>query len=199
MGPDSEHTSDSSLAERVLALVKDAWPLGPKEYASIERSFNVQFSAHTERGAVLAAVAIVDAKLAALLKSRMIDSNLKTGFFKEGGTIGGLGVRTRLAYLLGLISKTMFQLLEIIREIRNKFAHSELDVGFAHADVQKLMLKFPSAKEIHEVNWPAFKNIATARYDVSQDSYRFISICVVLSMLISFAKFESKPPSPPRF
>jgi hypothetical protein len=49
-----------------------------------------------------------------------------------------LSQRIAIAYAFGLISKPMYQDFELIRKIRNHFAHHPLDTTFATAEVQKL-------------------------------------------------------------
>jgi len=53
--------------------------------------------------------------------------------------------KARLAYILGLINKTVLEDLEQIYEIRNKFAHS-FDASFAYTKVLDFVRKLSTAK-----------------------------------------------------
>lgn len=61
--------------------------------------------------------------------------------------------KARLAYILGLINKTILNNLEQIHEIRNEFGHS-FEASFANAKVLKFVRKLSTAKgqEITEYN-----------------------------------------------
>lgn len=49
---------------------------------------------------------------------------------KDGGSIGGLVLRAKFAYALGLISNGCMQNVERVAEIRNTFAHKLDEVSF---------------------------------------------------------------------
>src|SRR5262249_53468695 len=87
-----------------------------------KRMFHEKFSMHTERGAALSAAADLDEELTVTIKKHMIDSSLKAMMFKEGRPLGNFGTKIQVAYLLGIISKLIFEELEVVKEIRNKLA-----------------------------------------------------------------------------
>jgi hypothetical protein len=55
--------------------------------------------------------------------------------FQSSGPFGAFTSKIRMAYLMGLISEEFFQNLEIMREIRNRFAH-HTEVG--SFDIQEM-------------------------------------------------------------
>src|SRR5690606_17733970 len=68
-----------------------------------------------------------------LLKGFMVDDPSKVKKLLEGGTnapLGSLSAKTLGAYCLGLISEDEFADIEIIRDVRNKFAHRLLEATF---------------------------------------------------------------------
>lgn len=71
--------------------------------------------------------------------------------------------KARLAYILGLINKTVLKDLEQIHEIRNKFGHS-FEASFAYTKVLKFVRKLSTANG-HEVT--------------EKNSYEFYSIALV--------------------
>jgi hypothetical protein len=72
--------------------------------------------------------------------------------------------KARLAYILGLIDKTVLNDLEQIHEIRNKFSHS-FEASFAHTKVLKFVRKLSTAKgqEVTEKNSDKFYESAGAK------------------------------------
>jgi len=80
-----------------------------------KRMFHEKFSMHTERGAALSAAADLDEELTVTIKKHMIDSSLKAMMFKEGRPLGNFGTKIQVAYLLGIISKLIFEELEVVK------------------------------------------------------------------------------------
>lgn len=81
----------------------------------------------SDRSCVIVAAAFLDDELRFLLEvflaastSKNEDSNLFSGI----GPLSSFGNRTLLSRRLGLISQTEYRTLQIIRDIRNKFAHN---------------------------------------------------------------------------
>ena len=89
---------------------------------------------------------------AALVTTSYLDAGLRTllaAFFRESsvanrlldstrGALGTFASRADLAYALGLIPKPLYQDVMRIAEIRNKFAHTHLEVTFDSDDVRGL-------------------------------------------------------------
>ena len=77
------------------------------------------------RGAVLVAVARVDAALEHLLQALMAPApNRGDGLFLPDRPLGSLGVKVALARRLGLIDPAVERALSALRKLRNDFAHS---------------------------------------------------------------------------
>lgn len=97
---------------------------------------------------VLISTSFLDQCLASLLEKYFIESSntVQKLLDARGGTLGTFSSRSDLSYCLGLISKSLYQNLKIVGEIRNTFAHSHLNLSFGDADVAKLVnsLTFPS-------------------------------------------------------
>jgi DNA-binding MltR family transcriptional regulator len=146
MEDETSKESSISTAEGVLrGISKLSVSVG------LEDTFNEMFSMHTERGAVLNAAALVDEALAHAIQGYMIRSSLKEYMFSPGRAFGDLGVRIRLAYLMGVISKNTYNELEVVREIRNRFAHDHNVKNFAHAAIAAHAAKFefiPALKSV---------------------------------------------------
>jgi hypothetical protein len=86
--------------------------------------FLAEFNKETERGAALTAAAFLDDLLQKVIEAFLIKNksgkSLSDGF---NAPLGTLSARIAACHALGLISDTEFQECELIRKIRNEFAH----------------------------------------------------------------------------
>jgi hypothetical protein len=55
--------------------------------------------------------------------------------------LGTLATRIKAAFAMGLISREQFEDLEILRRIRNEFAHNWEEVSLEHGDLKSLVGK----------------------------------------------------------
>lgn len=98
-------------------------------------------NAESPRGAVLTAASILDALLEGLLRAFLAPNpgskKLLDGFNAPFGTFSS---KIAAAHALGLIPSSDFQDLELIRKIRNEFAH-EIHVSFDSPSVMGLCVK----------------------------------------------------------
>jgi DNA-binding MltR family transcriptional regulator len=82
------------------------------------------FEKESDRGSALIAVAWVDDALEACLKSRFRDEKtIVDSLLRQDGPLGSFSSRIKTAYLLGLITASLYSDLERMRGIRNDFAH----------------------------------------------------------------------------
>lgn len=87
--------------------------------------------------AILAGV-FIDELLRMLLESFLVaDAKVQKELFSPERPLSTLSARTKMAYSLGLISKVAYDDIEIIRNIRNAFAHSLHGISFEHELVRK--------------------------------------------------------------
>jgi mannitol operon repressor len=86
--------------------------------------FLAEFQKETDRGAALVGAALIDTRLESLLRSHLLQSKA-TEELLEGGNapLGTFSSRIRMSYALGLITELEFKECEIIRRVRNDFAH----------------------------------------------------------------------------
>jgi DNA-binding MltR family transcriptional regulator len=93
----------------------------------------------TARGCALVAGALLDERLLKLIQARMISraaANKFDSFFEGHGPLATFAARTRLAYLLGFIAGNVYQDICVIRDIRNRFAHSSEDFDFSVDEIK---------------------------------------------------------------
>ncbi|SYZ53810.1 hypothetical protein CPBF367_18870 [Xanthomonas arboricola pv. juglandis] len=93
-------------------------------------NFLADFNKETERGAALAAAAMLDELLSRVIESFLIQNKgskaLLDGF---NAPLGAFSARIAAAFALGLISEAEHRECDLIRKVRNAFAH-EIKVSF---------------------------------------------------------------------
>jgi len=86
------------------------------------------------RAAVIIASAFLDAQLKAILLNSFIDDRKAVEELLDSD-LSTFSSRTKTAYCMGLISKSMFHDLSVIRKIRNKFAHQMHGYSFDEPEI----------------------------------------------------------------
>jgi len=96
------------------------------------QAFFTEFYEESPRGAVIIAIVLFDAQLEKLLENQFIcePKSIKLLFDEKSGSLSNFYGKTELAYRLGLIDKEAFNDLNIIRKIRNEFAHNMINLSF---------------------------------------------------------------------
>ena len=104
------------------------------------RGFAEELKKESPRAAVILGASFLDIKLRELIASFLIDNRVVDSLL--GGIDGGeaplstFSSRTKLAYCLGLLTKDEYDDLNMIRKIRNEFAHKLHNLSF---DDQKVV------------------------------------------------------------
>lgn len=115
--------------------------------------FLADFNKETERGTALAAAAMLDEQLARIIESFLIPNRgrkaLLDGF---NAPLGTFSARIASSFALGLVSEVEYRECELIRKVRNEFAH-QIKVSFKTEKVASLcaLLQF-SAKSYGDVH-----------------------------------------------
>ncbi len=90
----------------------------------------------SDRAAALIVAAWVDDALTEMVINHLIqDEKLIEEMFRPMGPLGSFSSKIHLAYLTGTISKMVHENLEIIRNIRNDFAHSRTHLRFSDQSI----------------------------------------------------------------
>lgn len=104
---------------------------------------------HDDRGLVLTIAAFAEDTLELLLLNYLREpkqaKELVNGF---NAPLGTFSARIKAAYVFGLVRKDGYQTLEILRKIRNRFAHNWDGVSLDRQDIESLINQFsPSRRE----------------------------------------------------
>lgn len=94
-------------------------------------AFLAEFQKETDRGAALVGAALIDTRLERLLRSHFIESKVADELIDSGNApLGSFNSRIKMSYALGLITELEFKECEIIRRVRNDFAHGVHGLSF---------------------------------------------------------------------
>jgi DNA-binding MltR family transcriptional regulator len=95
------------------------------------QDFRTSLIHESDRGSVLMAAAFIEDKLTCLLESYFIENKkVCKQLLKGNGALATFSSKIDLTFLLGLISKNIFNDLHILRKIRNDFAHTASNISF---------------------------------------------------------------------
>jgi DNA-binding MltR family transcriptional regulator len=107
-------------------------PVGWHDIHEFLEEANRENASGTERGLVLVWASMVDEMLCRLLEQFLVDSTITKDMLRGGsGPLSAFSARTKAAFSLGLISKDELQAIEVVRSVRNSFAHK---LGISLAD-----------------------------------------------------------------
>ncbi|NWL48424.1 hypothetical protein DM819_21785 [Pseudomonas hunanensis] len=90
----------------------------------------------SERGSVVLAAAWLDESLTAILAAYMKPSEKKEDLLAPGRPLGDFGTKIILADRLRLVAPPLLKSLDMIRRLRNDFAHIASDLNFENQSVK---------------------------------------------------------------
>ena len=106
------------------------------EYMS---AFLKEFQAESDRGAALVGAALLDARLERLLLSHMLPGKASEDLVSGGNAaLGTFSTRIKVCWALGLVTTAERDDLNVIRGIRNEFAHREHGISFSDSKIMSL-------------------------------------------------------------
>jgi len=113
------------------------------------KSFFNEFNNESPRGVVIISAVFFDTQLQNLLENHLKkDRSVIKNLFSNNinGPLSSLSAKIKTSYVLGLITKEIYHDLEIIRKIRNKFAHEIFGMSFQNEEIVKLSNELYSGK-----------------------------------------------------
>ena len=82
---------------------------------------------------------IVEARLRQAIEKVIVrDAEIEKEMFRPSGPLGDFAAKIRLAFLLGIISKEGYDNLDILKTVRNRFAHWVEVENFKSSNVKSL-------------------------------------------------------------
>lgn len=116
-----------------------------KEIKNIEefKNFRHSLNEESDRGCALMAAAFIEEKLGELLQLFCVDNKkIYERLFENNGALATFSSKIDLAFLLGLIPKNIFDDLQLLRKIRNDFAHNSSHITFESSPIQERCYSF---------------------------------------------------------
>lgn len=126
--------------------------------------FLKEFGAESDRAAAILGAALLDELVSQLISAFLIDDPEEVRNLIER-PLGAFGSRIRAAYCMGLITKEVFEDLNVIRSIRNLFAHRLHELSFERAAIVEECAKLQSLERIHMLG--ADSSTARGRFSLS--------------------------------
>lgn len=124
-----------------------------------------ELEAQTDRGAAIIGAALLDMRLKEAIKTRLISRpGVIEELFKPNAPLGSFSARIDLAYCLGLYGEHSHRDLNLIRKIRNDFAHFEAPLDFTSPSVTNRCAELWLPKSVEINNQPLSPVGARAQY-----------------------------------
>lgn len=137
------------VMEPLKKALKEIYDKDPELAKDTEESFEhrSQLLSETDRGMCLLAVGKIDTVLMEILQKKLLGTkSLKRDLFGSNGPLGTLSSRLKLSYSLGILSQSHYREADAIRQIRNKFAHSDKPINFDSLEIVELSNNLKSIK-----------------------------------------------------
>jgi len=93
------------------------------DYLAWMQTVKTELENMSDRATIIVMASILDVQLENLLKAYLIDCTESANLFNSNGPISTFSSKIDMCYCLGIISKHEFDTINILRRIRNKFAH----------------------------------------------------------------------------
>ncbi|WP_298623093.1 MltR family transcriptional regulator [uncultured Zoogloea sp.] len=109
-----------------------------------------ELAKESDRGCALVAAAYIENELSALLKRFFVRqaATATEALFEFNGPVGTFSSKIRVSFALGLISKETQQALDLLRKIRNEFAHLHQPMTFESETVKnRITAMLPSTAD----------------------------------------------------
>jgi hypothetical protein len=104
------------------------------------------------RAAAMLAGALMDELLKGAISYRLVELNKEDsdGLFTGNAPLATFSAKIRVSYALGIIGKRTRHDIELVREIRNGFAHTLRDLSFETPELTKMCSQFHCLKDLRE-------------------------------------------------
>ncbi|WP_157730103.1 MltR family transcriptional regulator [Tenacibaculum jejuense] len=140
---------ENNLEEFINDLIPNEIPETLRESIIDYIKIRKELSNESDRGVALLSISIIEKLLEDLLKKRLLnEKKIIKDLFDGFGPLSSLSGKTKIAYSIGLIDKTIYDELNLVRSIRNKFAHSPEIIKFSDEEIVqkcnnlKLVIKY---------------------------------------------------------
>lgn len=110
-----------------------------RRYFEVSEGFNVGAAQESDRGYALVAGSMLETLAGDLLEAAMPVRSKTQRDLLERGPLQHFGPRIAACYAFGLISRPARVQLDVVKKIRDKFAHAHTIMSFEHEEVKLLV------------------------------------------------------------
>jgi hypothetical protein len=145
-----------------------------------------------DRGAAVVLGSLVERALERLLWNNMRKEGISE-LFKYGAPLGDFGSKVQIAYAFKLFGAETRKDLNIIRNLRNQFAHSRMPIAFTTPVVQACCdeLVYPDAPGV-TLSFKMINTVSEQRFEQASDKHhprtRYFTSCNEIAQRIYFIR-----------
>lgn len=180
--------------EKLNELIEALRKAGDGHKNEVLSKIKASLEHESDRGCVIFGAALIDESLEHLLRAHFRqapdDAKLINSLFRGYAPLATFSAKLQLAYAFGIVSRQLQQMIELVRRLRNEFAHESGPLTFRDqrcADrlelLFKLSLERPSFKKVVDEHKPVQSSCEKA--EANADSRRALFI-LVLTFLLGF-------------
>lgn len=139
-------------------------------------AFLAELTTGTDRAAALVASTVLDNDIASILEMVLVHKTkkqLEDLLYSPQAPLSGFSARIKMIYAIGIIEEKVFVSLNVVRNVRNTFAHAQKPLKFDTPAIARECAKLPAT----HVNWSQSIQMTDARR-------RYIEYCVTLSSIM---------------
>lgn len=165
-----------------------------KRFRDLFAQVNKEMSDESDRAVIIVGAARLEILLSDLLNRFMIPCSAEDyEMFKDHKPVSSFYSKIVLAYRCGLISSDSAKALQLVRKIRNEFAHKPvpgpLDSG-THADrLKELESLFPHGEDLSEIGRIVFE-----KKGKHSGPFRFFVLFMITSLAVSIERIKPVQP-----
>ena len=153
----------------------------------------------SERAAVVLGAAKLDALLELLLKRSLLACpGGKDDLFDTERPLGTFSAKISAAYRLGLIDKDFEYALQVVRKIRNSFAHSIENETLSKSSHHDRLFEVTKILSGYQDLAQMVSSVAPESSNISKDFATFCGVLTVLVIGLNIAAHISEPVKPTR-
>ena len=133
----------------------------------------------SDRGCALVLAANLDNRLRSLLKSFFVEQspNKQNGLFEGNGCLATFSSRIKVSFSVGLLGTDEQHDLDIIRAIRNDFAHNESSIDFSNPPVSDRC----NSLRLHQTMEKDRPDIDVSKHS-GRDKFQIVSVSLCLML-----------------
>ncbi|MBE7556685.1 MAG: hypothetical protein HS126_37015 [Anaerolineales bacterium] len=123
-----------------------------------------ELESQTDRGAAIIGASLLDRRLEEAIRVHLLDNKVTEKLFDASQALGSFSAKIDLAYSLGLYGEKSYHDLNLIRKIRNEFAHFDTPLNFDSQSVASRCAELWFPKNVEINNQPIAPKEARAQY-----------------------------------